>query len=409
MRPARTTPVHRTGWLAELVCSNSLKSDELTRAGGVLKAELRRLGSLILECADAHRVPAGSALAVDRERFAAEVTRRLEARPEVTIRREEVRGLPAARPLIVATGPLTSAAMSESLARFVSERFLYFYDAVSPIVTAESLAREHLFEASRYDHGEAAYLNCPLTETEYGAFRRALLAARRAPLHEFEKKLFFEGCMPLEELAQRGRRTLLFGPFKPIGLTDPRTGRRPFAVLQLRAENEAKTLYNLVGCQTRLLWSEQERVFRTIPALRRAEFVRFGVVHRNTFLNAPRLLEPTGQCRAHPGLFFAGQLTGVEGYVESAASGLVAGLNAARLCRGQSLLTLPRETLLGALLHHIAHTDPENFQPMNANFGLLPPLSVAGRKQPKKEKYEALARRALTALSEFIDETALAS
>jgi len=298
--------------------------------------------------------------------------------------------------------------MSDAIARLVSSRFLYFYDAVSPIVTAESLDRERLFEASRYERGEAAYLNCPLTQPEYAAFRKALIAARRAPLHDFEKKAFFEGCLPLEELAQRGPRTLLFGPFKPVGLTDPRTGERPFAVLQLRAENEAKTLYNLVGCQTRLLWSEQERVFRRIPALRRAEFVRFGVVHRNTFLNAPQVLEPTGQCRSRADLFFAGQLTGVEGYVESAASGMVAGLNAARLARGEPAATLPRESVVGALLHHITTADPKNFQPMNANFGLLPPLETSGKKLRKKEKYEALARRALAALAEFVEANRLA-
>jgi len=404
MRPERSTPVHQTGWLAELVCSNSLKSEELSRGGGVLKAELRRLDSLVMRCADATRVPAGSALAVDRDRFAQRVTEELAALPEVTLIREEVTEIPPEGPVIVASGPLTSARLSDALAALVTAGFLHFYDAVSPIVETDSLDPERLFEASRYEHGEGAYLNCTLTEAEYDRFRKALIAARRVPLRDFEKKAFFEGCLPVEELAQRGRQTLAFGPLKPVGLVDPRTGERPFAVVQLRAENEEKTRYNLVGCQTRLLWSEQQKVFRLIPALREAEFVRYGVVHRNTYLNGPRVLSPTLQCRKRPDLLFAGQLTGVEGYVESTGSGLVAGINAACLARGLPCLQFPRETVLGALAQYVAAAETKDFQPMNANFGLLPPLATEGNRLKKKEKYEALAKRALDALDKFVEE-----
>lgn len=369
-----------------------------------MKAELRRLDSLVMRCADATRVPAGSALAVDRDRFAQRVTEELAALPEVTLIREEVTEIPPEGPVIVASGPLTSARLSDALAALVTAGFLHFYDAVSPIVETDSLDPERLFEASRYEHGEGAYLNCTLTEAEYDRFRKALIAARRVPLRDFEKKAFFEGCLPVEELAQRGRQTLAFGPLKPVGLVDPRTGERPFAVVQLRAENEEKTRYNLVGCQTRLLWSEQRKVFRLIPALREAEFVRYGVVHRNTYLNGPRVLSPTLQCRKRPDLLFAGQLTGVEGYVESTGSGLVAGINAACLARGLPCLQFPRETVLGALAQYVAAAETKDFQPMNANFGLLPPLATEGNRLKKKEKYEALAKRALDALDKFVEE-----
>jgi methylenetetrahydrofolate--tRNA-(uracil-5-)-methyltransferase len=394
MRPHKTTAAHVSDRLAELVCSNSLGSDLPDRASGVLKAELRHLGSLVLACADLARVPAGGALAVDREAFAAEVTRRIEAHPRIRLVREEVTAIPQG-PAIISTGPLTSDPLAKALAQLTGQEHLYFYDALAPIISAESVDMSIAFRASRYDKGDADYINCPMTEEEYNRFVDALLAAELIPLHDFEREdaRFFEGCLAVEVLAARGRQALAFGPLRPVGLTDPRTGRRPYAVVQLRQDNLAGTLYNLVGFQTNLRYGEQERVFRLIPGLQRAEFVRFGHMHRNTFVNAPLLLEPTMAFRGRPGLFFAGQITGVEGYVGSVGSGWVAGVNAARFALGQELLELPRETMLGALCHYVSRAEAESFQPMKANFGLMPPLDPPVRN--KRKRYQAYAERAL--------------
>jgi len=387
------TPAHHTDRFAELVCSNSLRASALTNAVGVLKEEMRRLGSLIMASADLHAVPAGGALAVDREGFSGEVTRRLREHPMVTVVREEVTAIPAEGIVVVATGPLTSPALSDHIRRLCGEEYLYFYDAASPIVEKDSIDMDRVFVASRYGKGEAAYLNCPMTEAEFDVFYEALVTAETVPLKEFEKEIYFEGCMPIEAMAKRGKQTVLFGPMKPVGLVDPRTGRQPFAVVQLRQDNAAASLYNMVGFQTNLKWGEQKRVFSLIPGLERAEFVRYGVMHRNTFINSPRLLRPTYQFRNRDTLFFAGQMTGVEGYVESAASGLVAGVNAARLAMGLAPLVWPEETAIGSLAKYVTSADPRNFQPMNANFGLMPPPDR--RIRGKKEKNEAIARRAL--------------
>jgi len=404
MRPHKSTPAHHTGYFAELVCSNSLRAAALENAVGLLKEEMRRLGSLIMACADAHRVPAGGALAVDREGFAAAVTRALLDQPLVTVYRREVTEIPAGSPVVLATGPLTSPALSESLRRLTGRDYLYFYDAVAPIVTRESINTARVFRSSRYGKGEGEYINCPMNKEEYERFQAALAAAERAPRREFEKEINFEGCMPIEVLARRGKDTMRYGPLKPVGLTDPRTGRRPYAVVQLRQDNAAGTLYNLVGFQTHLKWDEQKRVFRLIPGLEEAEFVRFGVMHRNTYVNSPVLLEPTMACRARPGLFLAGQITGVEGYVESAAAGLIAGVNAARLFRGEKPLVFPRETAHGALAHYITSADPDRFQPMNVTFGLFPPLPETVR--DRKERNRLLAERALGRLEEWKKECA---
>jgi methylenetetrahydrofolate--tRNA-(uracil-5-)-methyltransferase len=390
MRPAVRTPAHQTDRLAELVCSNSLKSESLEDASGLLKAEMRALGSLILTCAEAHRVPAGSALAVDREGFAAAVTEAISSHTLVQVVREEMPDLPEARPVIVATGPLTSDRLSANLtARFVAfleprtatprpSNLLYFYDAISPIVSADSIDDAVVFAASRYGKGSADYLNCPLTRDEYLQFWEALLKGERYPLHEFEAANYFEGCLPIEELAERGEDTLRFGPMRPVGLKDPRTGRRPHAVVQLRQENRGAggrpTMYNLVGMQTRLRRGDQLRAFRLIPGLHQAEMLRYGSVHRNTFILAPLLLSETLQFRGDPGVLIAGQLTGVEGYLESAATGLLAGMNAVRLARDEPPCTPPATTMLGGLLRYLTRADPKTFQPINANFGLLPPL-----------------------------------
>lgn len=399
MRPIRQTEVHKTDLLAELVCSNSLRADSVERAQGLLKEELRRLGSLILCAADATRIAGGAALVVDRGAFATHVTQAITNHPLITLRRQEVPSIPEAPVVVIATGPLTSPALADSIIATLGEGMLHFYDAVSPIVAAETVDCSIAWQASRYDKGEAAYLNCPFDREQYLAFRGALLAAEKAPLHDCEKTEFFEGCLPIEELAARGDNTMRFGPMKPTGLTDPRTGRRPYAVVQLRPENAAKTMYNLVGFQTRLLWLEQERVFRQIPGLEGAEFLRYGVVHRNTFLNAPKVLEPTYECRDRLGLFFAGQLTGVEGYVESAASGLVAGINAAHRAKGEPPAIFPVDTIIGTLAQYIASADPDHFQPMNANFGLLPPLE--GFHPKRADVRKAMVERALEALTQF--------
>jgi len=400
MRPHKTTPAHTTGQLAELVCSNSLGSTLVDRAPGLLKEELWRLGSLILACAEESAVPAGGALAVDRDRFAETVTARIAAHPRITVIRREVTAVPDG-PTVIATGPLTSEALSAGIARLTGEESFYFYDAMAPIVAAETVDRSVAFRASRYGRGadeDGDYLNCPLNRPEYEQFVDALLAAETIPLRDFEREdsRFFEGCLPVEVLAARGRDALAYGPLRPVGLTDPRTGRRPHAVVQLRQDNLAATLYNLVGFQTNLRWSEQDRVLRLIPGLQRAEFVRYGQMHRNTFINSPRLLDATMQFRTRPDLFFAGQIVGAEGYVGNAGTGWLAGTNAARYVQTRALLTLPRETMLGALCHYISHATPPEFQPMKANFGLLPPLEKPVRK--KRDRYRAYAERALAAL-----------
>jgi methylenetetrahydrofolate--tRNA-(uracil-5-)-methyltransferase len=400
MRPKVMSPAHHGGLFAELVCSNSLRAAGLENAVGLLKEEMRQQGSLIIRAADACRVPAGGALAVDRDAFSAYVTRSLADHPRVRVVTEEVTALPEGRPLVVASGPLTSPALAEAIGELTGEEYLYFYDAAAPIVSGDSLDMDVIYRASRYGKGDDDYLNCPLSKDEYELFWHELTHAGTAPVKEFEKTVFFEGCMPVEAMAARGVDTLRFGPLKPVGLRDPRTGELPYAVVQLRQDNAAATLYNMVGFQTHLKWPEQERVFRMIPGLGRAEFVRFGVMHRNTYLNSPRILAPTLAMRTAPGLFFAGQITGVEGYVESAAAGLVAGTNAARLARGLEPVVFPPATAHGALCRYITTADPANFQPMNVNFGLLPPLTA--RIRDKKEKNRTIAERALRELSEFI-------
>ena len=399
MRPVRSTPAHHTDKFAELVCSNSLRANALTNAVGVLKEEMRRLGSLILRAADLNAVPAGGALAVDRDGFSAAVTEAIRAHPLIEVRNEEVTDIPPEGIVVVATGPLTSPALSDRIRELTGEEYFYFYDAAAPIVERDSIDMEKVYVASRYGKGEAAYLNCPMTEEEFNAFYDALVTAEKAELKSFEKEIYFEGCMPIEVMASRGRQTLLFGPLKPVGLPDPRTGKLPYAVVQLRQDNAAGTLYNLVGFQTHLKWGEQKRVFSMIPGLEHAEFVRYGVMHRNTFLNSPKLLKPTYQFRNRDTLLFAGQMTGVEGYVESAASGLIAGINAGRIARGLDPVVPPQETAHGSMARYITTADFRNFQPMNANFGLFPPLEE--RIRGKKEKNEALARRALEALEAF--------
>jgi len=407
MRPGKMTPAHRTGYLAELVCSNSLGSNLVDRALGLLKEELRRLGSLIVSCADETAVPAGGALAVGREEFARLVTERIESHPRIHLVREEVQVIPPDTPTIVATGPLTSPALAEEIARLTGQDYLYFYDAMAPIVTLESIDMSKAFRASRYNQGDADYINCPMTKEEYDRFVEELVRAETIPLRDFEREdeRFFEACLPVEVIARRGHEALAFGPLKPVGLVDPRTGKRPYAVVQLRQDDLAGTLYNMVGFQTNLKWGEQKRVFRMIPGLEKAEFVRFGQMHRNTFINSPKLLYPTMQFRGREDLFFAGQITGSEGYVGSTATGLVAGVNAARFIRGEPLVVFPPTTMIGAICRYITSASPSRFQPMKANFGLLPPLAKPVRK--KRERYRAYAQRALSDLERFIAEEGL--
>jgi methylenetetrahydrofolate--tRNA-(uracil-5-)-methyltransferase len=401
MRPKVMGPAHHGGLFAELVCSNSLRAAALENAVGLLKEELRRLDSLIMRAADACRVPAGGALAVDRQGFGEYVTRTLTDHPRVRVVNEEVAAIPAERPLVIASGPLTSPALAAAIAALTGEEQLHFYDAAAPLVSGDSLDMAVIYRASRYGKGDDDYLNCPLTREEYEHFWRELTAAETAPLKEFEREAkVFEGCMPVEVMAARGIDTLRFGPLKPVGLRDPRTGELPYAVVQLRQDNAAATLYNMVGFQTHLKWPEQQRVFRLIPGMGRAEFVRFGVMHRNTYINSPCLLDPTLALKGWPGLFFAGQITGVEGYVESAAAGLVAGTNAARAARGEEPAVFPPATAHGALCRYVTEADPAHFQPMNVNFGLLPPLAAHIR--DKKEKNRRIAARALDELCEFM-------
>jgi methylenetetrahydrofolate--tRNA-(uracil-5-)-methyltransferase len=452
MRPVRPTAVHKTDRLAELVCSNSFRGDKLDNAVGLLKEEMRRLDSLVMRAAEASRVPAGAALAVDRERFAGIITETLTAHPLITIVREEVTSIPessASEPVIVATGPLTSDALSADLARVVGGEHLYFYDAISPIVLAESIDRSKVFRQSRWDRslrgpgekgpypfsgadsakkgygplspacgvddGEGDYLNCPLTRDEYEAFYHALITAESATVHDFDKERFFEGCLPIEVMAHRGADTLRFGPMKPVGLVDPRTGREPYAAVQLRQDNLAGDHFSLVGFQTQIKWGDQARVLRMIPGLEGAEFVRFGMVHRNTYVNGPTVLAETWQVRARPTLFFAGQMSGVEGYVESAASGLLAGMNAAALAQGKPVSAPPRTTAIGALAYYASHANPAHYEPSNITFGIIqaldPSTKLGAGKAPrgKKQRNLALAARALADLQQWIhDRTAQA-
>ncbi|MED1917379.1 FADH(2)-oxidizing methylenetetrahydrofolate--tRNA-(uracil(54)-C(5))-methyltransferase TrmFO [Bacillus thuringiensis] len=401
MRPKTQTPAHHTDKFAELVCSNSLRANTLTNAVGVLKEEMRRLNSVIIDAADRCAVPAGGALAVDRHEFAAHVTDAVRNHPLVEVISDEITEIPDGI-VVIATGPLTSPALSIKLKELTGEEYLYFYDAAAPIIEKDSIDMNKVFVASRYDKGEAAYLNCPMTEEEFNRFYDALISAETVPLKEFEKEIFFEGCMPIEVLAKRGHKTMTFGPMKPVGLVDPRTGKKSYAVVQLRQDNSAATLYNIVGFQTHLKWPDQKRVFSLIPGLENCEIVRYGVMHRNTFINSPKLLNPTYQYKDRETLFFAGQMTGVEGYVESAASGLLAGINAARLAKGEELIELPPETIMGSMARYITTADPKHFQPMNANFGLVPEWPE--RIRDKRLKNEKLAERALDTIQNFTQE-----
>jgi methylenetetrahydrofolate--tRNA-(uracil-5-)-methyltransferase len=427
MRPVRATAVHKTDGLAELVCSNSFRGDKLDNAVGLLKEEMRRLGSIVMHAADATRVPAGAALAVDREQFSARVTEAISTHPLISIVRDEVTEIPSPSdgPVIIATGPLTSDALSAQIAALVGSDHLYFYDAISPIVLAESIDRTKVYRASRWgrslpvasdfsrkiqsppacgvDDGEGDYLNCPFTREEYGRFYDAVISAEKAPLHDFDRAKFFEGCLPIEVMAARGVDTLRFGPMKPVGLPDPRTSREPYAVVQLRQDNIAGDHFSLVGFQTQMKWGEQARVLRLIPGLESAEFVRFGMIHRNTYVNSPTVLRPTWQTRMRDDLFFAGQMSGVEGYVESAASGLIAGRNAAALIQGDPLLVAPRTTAIGALSYYVSHADPKHYVPSNIAFGLLPPLDRPPRRKPDRKV--AISERALADLGAWMAST----
>lgn len=401
MRPVKSDAAHKTAYFAELVCSNSLRAGNIENAVGLLKEEMRRLGSLIMREADKHQVPAGGALAVDRDGFAAAITEAIKSHPLVTLVTEEVTDLEALEgTVIVASGPLTSDALSANIKSMLNEDYFHFFDAAAPIVEADSLDYDKVYRASRYDKGGADYLNCPFyTKEEYVAFREALCSAELAPVKDFERNVF-EACMPIEEMALRGEDTMRFGPLKPVGLIDPRNGREAYAVVQLRQDNAAASLYNIVGFQTHLKWPEQRRVFGMIPGLEKAEFVRFGVMHKNTYLNSPKLLDKHFCLRSNERFFFAGQMTGVEGYVESAASGLMAGLHAARRALELAPVDFPAETAHGALANYISNPAVENFQPMNINFGLIPPLTQRIRK--KREKNAAIAQRGLEKLAELL-------
>ena len=407
MRPEKSTPAHKTAGFAELVCSNSLRGAGLENAVGVLKEEMRRLGSVIMEAADATKVPAGGALAVDRHGFSDYVTKKITEHPRIAVVHKELEAIPLAEDAITitASGPLTAGRLAEDIAARTGNDSLYFYDAAAPIVSADSIDMSRAYRASRYGKGEAAYINCPMTKEEYEAFWTELVHAEKAPTKNFEKEKFFEGCMPVEVMASRGQDTLLFGPLKPVGLEHPETGARPYAVVQLRQDNASATLYNIVGFQTHLKWPEQRRVFGMIPGLEQAEFLRYGVMHRNTFLNSPQHMRPTLQLRGEDSLLFAGQMTGVEGYIESASSGLVAGVNAARLAMGKEPLIFPKESCHGALCHYITASEAKHFQPMNVNFGILPEINMRDENgryiKDKKLKKQRLADRALQAIEAF--------
>ncbi|WP_434399511.1 FADH(2)-oxidizing methylenetetrahydrofolate--tRNA-(uracil(54)-C(5))-methyltransferase TrmFO [Planococcus sp. 11815] len=400
MRPVKQTPAHHTDKFAELVCSNSLRANSLTNAVGVIKEEMRKLDSVIIDAADKASVPAGGALAVDRHEFAGMVTENVRNHPLVEVINEEVTEIPEGI-TIIATGPLTSPALAEKVRKLTGEEYLYFYDAAAPIVEKDSIDMDKVYLKSRYDKGEAAYLNCPMTEEEFRRFHTALVEAEVVPLKEFEKEIYFEGCMPVEVMAARGDKTLTFGPMKPVGLEDPKTGKRPYAVVQLRQDDAAGTLYNIVGFQTHLKWGAQKEILRMIPGLENVEIVRYGVMHRNTFINSPNVLKPTYQLKADPNIFFAGQMTGVEGYVESAGSGLLAGINAAKLALGEEQVVLPAETALGSMARYITEADSKNFQPMNINFGLFPDLGE--RIKSKQERAERHANRALESIQNYMN------
>lgn len=397
MRPQKLTPAHHTENFAELVCTNSLRANRLTNAAGLLKEEMRTFNSIIMESADKHSVPAGGALAVDRETFSKEVTEKLHNHPNVEIINEEIDEIPEGL-TVIATGPLTSDALAKDITKFTGSDGLFFFDA-APILEKSSLDMDKVYLKSRYDKGEAAYLNAPMTKDEFYNFYNELIKAETAELHDFEDDKFFEGCMPIEEIASRGAQTMLYGPLKPVGLEDPRTGKEPFAVVQLRQDNAAGDLYNIVGFQTHLKWGEQKRVFSMIPGLENARFVRYGVMHRNTFLCSPEVMQATYQTKKRPDLFFAGQMTGVEGYVESAASGLYAGLNAARIAQGKDPVIFPEETMMGAMAHYITHASVKNFQPINANFGIVPKLQE--RIRNKQERNLKISERALDRIKKF--------
>ncbi|UCE87959.1 MAG: methylenetetrahydrofolate--tRNA-(uracil(54)-C(5))-methyltransferase (FADH(2)-oxidizing) TrmFO [Deltaproteobacteria bacterium] len=403
MRPVRVSPAHTSDGFAELVCSNSLRSNHIANAVGLLKEEMRRLGSLILGAADATQVPAGGALAVDRSAFSRQVTDAIESHPRIEVRRELVRCIPPDEHVIIATGPLTASELGEALADLLGDTALYFYDAISPIVYADSIDHAIVFRASRYQAGEGDYLNAPLSRDEYERFIDRLCAADTVPLHPFEKELYFEGCLPIEEMARRGRETLAFGPMKPVGLVDPRTGRRPHAAVQLRQEDKRGILYNLVGFQTKLRIGEQKRILRSLPGLADAAFARFGSVHRNTYVNAPARLDAQLQVKGRPGLYLAGQMVGVEGYVESAAIGFLAGVHASFATRGETAPLPDATTAHGALLRHLGSADPEHFQPMNINYGLFPPLRDLPRRLSKRERHLRLAERGLRSLDGYAE------
>ena len=399
MRPKKMTPAHKTQNFAELVCSNSLRANNITNAVGLLKEEMRRLDSLIIKCADATQVPAGGALAVDRDKFSEMITETIKNHPNINVIEEELTQIPKGDiPVVVATGPLTSDALSQDIRTYTKQKGLYFYDAAAPIIEKDSIDMNKVYLKSRYDKGEAAYLNCPMTKDEFFNFYNALITAEAAPLKEFEKEIYFEGCMPFEEMAKRGEKTLLFGPMKPVGLEDPKTDKRPYAVVQLRQDNSEGTLYNIVGFQTHLKWGEQKRIINMIPGLENANIVRYGVMHRNTYLNSPQLLEKTYKLKEEKNIYFAGQMTGVEGYVESAASGIVAALNALYNQEDKQII-FPTETMIGAMANYIVDNTSKNFQPMNANFGIIKPLPE--RIKDKKEKYERYANRSLEILENF--------
>ena len=399
MRPKKMTPAHKTQNFAELVCSNSLRANNITNAVGLLKEEMRRLDSLIIKCADATQVPAGGALAVDRDKFSEMITETIKNHPNINVIEEEITQIPKGDiPVVVATGPLTSDALSQDIRTYTKQEGLYFYDAAAPIIEKDSIDMNKVYLKSRYDKGEAAYLNCPMTKDEFFNFYNALITAEAAPLKEFEKEIYFEGCMPFEEMAKRGEKTLLFGPMKPVGLEDPKTDKRPYAVVQLRQDNSEGTLYNIVGFQTHLKWGEQKRIINLIPGLENANIVRYGVMHRNTYLNSPQLLEKTHKLKEEKNIYFAGQMTGVEGYVESAASGIVAALNALYNQEDKQII-FSTETMIGAMANYIVDNTSKNFQPMNANFGIIKPLPE--RIKDKKEKYERYANRSLEILENF--------
>ena len=399
MRPQKMTPAHKTENFGELVCSNSLRANNITNAVGLLKEEMRMLDSIIIKCADATQVPAGGALAVDRDKFSEMITETIKNHPNINVIGEELPTIPKGDvPVIVATGPLTSDALSQDIRNYTKQDGLYFYDAAAPIIEKDSIDMEKVYLKSRYDKGEAAYLNCPMTKEEFFNFYNELINAEAAPLKEFEKEIYFEGCMPFEEMAKRGEKTLLFGPMKPVGLEDPKTDKRPYAVVQLRQDNSEGTLYNIVGFQTHLKWGEQKRIINLIPGLENANIVRYGVMHRNTYLNSPQLLEKTYRLKEEKNIYFAGQMTGVEGYVESAASGIVAALNALYNTEDKEVV-FPTETMIGAMANYIVDNTSKNFQPMNANFGIIKPLPE--RIKDKKEKYERYAKRSLEMLENF--------